>query len=501
MQIFVDTPPPPERMAIHLISDNWDDYGFKTTFEVRLHLANLTRIDLGDVKIGFYGQESGERTRSNLEALEDELGRDYVSLGQSISYYEALARLPATVRSEYLRTMRDATHDIEARAHFSSQEVWVTSILRFDSASLALEHAALVLEDAPFHGAPRDFMVRIRAQGDPAIDLRFSFAPANGIQSRIAAIIGYNGTGKTTSLARLALIAHSDQKTRAARRFRSEYGQFVGQAPKFAAVIMVSYSAFDTFELPQNQSKRLGGISGSRKTEVFGYSYCGLRDISSAGVEQLKKPGVLADEATRALSRALKLNRRLTLRALATLRREPSFAQILPDDTSSQWVVESFPSMSSGHKIVICAIFHLCAYLKPESLVLFDEPESHLHPSLLAALMNAMEELLNETGSQAVVATHSPVVLQELPAHAVQVLTNQSGDRVVRGPGIETFGENIGAIVRDVFHLSADATDYHAKLDRLLVGHTAAEVEGLFPLGLGVEAWAYVNGRWREGGS
>lgn len=34
-----------------LVQDNWDDYGYKTTFQVTLHLSTDESYDLGSIKI------------------------------------------------------------------------------------------------------------------------------------------------------------------------------------------------------------------------------------------------------------------------------------------------------------------------------------------------------------------------------------------------------------------------------------------------------------------
>lgn len=47
--------------------------------------------------------------------------------------------------------------------------------------------------------------------------------------------------------------------------------------------------------------------------------------------------------------------------------------------------------------------------------MLIDEPEGHLHPPLLSAFVRALSELLVNRNGVAIIATHSPVVLQEVP--------------------------------------------------------------------------------------
>lgn len=44
---------------VQLRTNNWDDYTFKTSFEVALLDAKGARLDLGTVKIGYQGQTGG----------------------------------------------------------------------------------------------------------------------------------------------------------------------------------------------------------------------------------------------------------------------------------------------------------------------------------------------------------------------------------------------------------------------------------------------------------
>ena len=53
------------------------------------------------------------------------------------------------------------------------------------------------------------------------------------------------------------------------------------------------------------------------------------------------------------------------------------------------------------------------------TLVLLDEPEAHLHPPLLSAFTRALSDLLIYRNGVAIIATHSPVVLQEVPKSCV----------------------------------------------------------------------------------
>jgi predicted ATP-dependent endonuclease of OLD family len=126
------------------------------------------------------------------------------------------------------------------------------------------------------------------------------------------------------------------------------------------------------------------------------------------------------------------------------------------------------------------------------SLVLLDEPESHLHPSLLTALVRCLNEILEALDSYSVVATHSPVVLQEIPRSCVRVIGRAGNRTRVAWPESETFGENVGYLTSNVFHLDSRQTDYHRILERLASTMSVEAIDALFDLGLSMQARAYV---------
>ena len=86
-----------------------------------------------------------------------------------------------------------------------------------------------------------------------------------------------------------------------------------------------------------------------------------------------------------------------------------------------------------------------------KTLVLLDEPESHLHPPLLSAFIRALSNLLYDRNGVAIVATHSPVVLQEIPRSCISKIQRVGLVTNIKMPDIETFGENVGVLTREVF--------------------------------------------------
>ncbi|MNS61090.1 hypothetical protein D3C72_941070 [compost metagenome] len=95
----------------------------------------------------------------------------------------------------------------------------------------------------------------------------------------------------------------------------------------------------------------------------------------------------------------------------------------------------------------------------------------------------------------AVVATHSPLVVQETPARHVRIVERESGVTSIRSPELETFGEDIGEISREVFRLKAPVGDYPDVLASLADELPLEAIEALFIQGLSRQARAMVMAR------
>lgn len=122
--------------------------------------------------------------------------------------------------------------------------------------------------------------------------------------------------------------------------------------------------------------------------------------------------------------------------------------------------------MSSGHSIVLLTITKLVDTVEEKTLVLLDEPESHLHPPLLSAFTRALSDLLHNRNGVAIIATHSPVVVQEVPRSCVWKLTRLRTQGRSDRPERETFGENVGVLTREIFGLEVSKSGFHDMLQK-----------------------------------
>jgi ABC-type lipoprotein export system ATPase subunit len=212
---------------------------------------------------------------------------------------------------------------------------------------------------------------------------------------------------------------------------------------------------------------------------------------------RLKNLGQLAQEFEQLLA-TIRRNGDFELLGLALrpVLREPSFLDL--EEKSLQALVGDHPAQaflrwSTGHKIVMHVVASLLANAKHRSLVLFDEPETHLHPPLVAALMHAVRVVLEQKNAFAIVATHSPVVLQETLAKHVRIVERIESDFNVTQPSLETFGENVGILTYDTFRLTGESTDFHNSLDELIKAYSSVEeINTFFTPALSGQALGYV---------
>ena len=489
-----------------LEQDNWDDYGYKTTFYVTLYVSADKSHDLGRIKIIEAARTSGytEMPRQPFT----ELPAGYASLGASLDYYESVYRLGSDIFEPYFRGLRDIAFDDEIKASVEDSEAYQVSLLRFGGAERTILDAARLLRAStpPPKQPNRGFKVKFKTRASTqskSFMIDFDFRRRGSLPNRINAMIGYNGTGKTRLLSNLAIAASGYGYLNKGDVLDKVAGRFVGNAPPFKTVIVVSYSAFDTFIIPgrTEQEKEILKESG----EIFGYVYCGLRERSDGDglndnqAYRLRTPEEIENEFLLSHNRVRQAERlEKFLEILKLLLLDPSFQRIgltqFYTSRNDDELRELFRGLSSGHKVVLKIVTELTAHISGSqpTLVLIDEPETHLHPPLLAAFIKSVRACLETFDGYAIIATHSPVVLQETPASYVRVLRRAADRNWIEAPRIETFAESIGVITQEVFNLGDGLTDWHQTLKSLAQKYDLEEIEKSFGGKLGFAARSYI---------
>ena len=123
--------------------------------------------------------------------------------------------------------------------------------------------------------------------------------------------------------------------------------------------------------------------------------------------------------------------------------------------------------MSSGESTMLYLFMCLEADMRYDSLLLLDEPETHLHPDAIAELLSALDDMLEEYQSCCVMVTHSPLLVRELTSDCVYVMEREDKMVILRKPGVETIGSGLNTITDDIFGSKNVQRNYKKRLSEL----------------------------------
>jgi energy-coupling factor transporter ATP-binding protein EcfA2 len=153
-------------------------------------------------------------------------------------------------------------------------------------------------------------------------------------------------------------------------------------------------------------------------------------------------------------------------------------------------------ALSSGEQALLRFATQAIGSLRPGSLFLFDEPETHLHPRYVSFFMSILDQLLEASGSIAVIATHSAYIVREVPARRVRIIKKEAdGELVIVQPRLQTFGASIDAISQFVFGDIEPKHGFQTALDRWITSNPDATVQtfkDVFRDDLSAEVLSYV---------
>jgi predicted ATPase len=469
---------------VSLYQDNWDDFGWKCRFIATLHRSKDDEVDLGPVRISVAGEQFRMK---DLPIVLRKLPPKCASLGESIAYYRGVGNLPRRLQSSYLTALRDIVARPKRRERITDANLWEKSFMREASSRHALKRGGIYIRSPVEEVEPPNFRftMSLSEAAEPHV-VNFDFSSQDGLPSRTILLIGRNGTGKTRVLSSLATALMPPQV------FSEE--TLVGMPdsnitppPSISRVIAISYNAFDEFPLPREPARtpRMLGVAYRSRAS---YKYCGLRTpegaINVAEVDRMLREAlqpVVESERTDVLQRVL-----------STLLDSDRARALTSDDDDIR--KPAVLALSAGQRLVAAIFSNIVGFIEEGSLLLIDEPETNLHPGLLTSVIAALNDTLREFDSYAVVASHSPILLQQIPNRYVRVFTRDNMDRPeIKVPTFETFGEDLGELARRVLGLADPERDFTHVLNELYKRYGSAEaIRALFPYPLGVPAQAHL---------
>ncbi len=433
------------------------------------YTSHSDRKEIGDLKI-----LDLEKEETILKDNFTKLPSNQASLGQSLDYYSNLKHLLPDDFQETLNALNDIAFNQGLRDEFEISDGFKLSLLRFSEAEKVLAEARqLLLYDQKTLQNKFDFVYSIKLNGADdkhIVDLNFINKIDESFRSIV--LIGKNGTGKTQFLSNLASSLCDANSP----------GEFSPSRPLFSRVIAISFSLFDKFKIPKTSRN-------------FSYKYIGFRQ----GDE------ILNDET---------INNRLRL----------SFSKIKKENRESEWfsfansiidlkqfgletdliflanekdfeniISRRVEILSSGQNILVFIITELIANLRRDSIILFDEPETHLHPNAIAMLVKVINRILIHYNSYAIIATHSPIVIQETPSKNVKLFDRIGNTPVIKNLATESFGENISKLIDSVFYRNQVKEVYKEFFDEKIKQFSIEEINEEFGNRLSMNALLYLN--------
>lgn len=463
---------------------HWNDWWqFKTAFNVIYVRPDGKVVEIGGVKIAKidHAYVKDKTTGGDWTPVPDDfktLKAKFVSVGQDESYYTNLSEALGDKFHSVLDDLNDLAYKPDVFQRVQSLAVVDESLLRNvpTTSVTGLYRRIIAGAKAP---ATYDFTYVKPMRGPEwlvnPLELKFEVRPNSTPPTNVHVLIGRNGSGKTTLLSSL---------TRVMLGIGTKDDGFVagmdGSMPPVANLVHIGFSAFDVVDIPVRDDPLEYNVAYA----YVGLHYVGAKRDEAAdpdGPEDLTAPkrtrpasglgNAFARSAWRVISEK---SRDLWRASLQNLESDPNFADAQVSELASYSLNREaafradakalFERLSSGHKIVLLSVTRLVETVTEQSLVLIDEPEGHLHPPLLSAFIRTLSNLMQTRNGMAIIATHSPVILQEVPRKCVWRIsrngTIQTGDR----PDKETFGENVGMLTNAVFGLEVTASGYHRML-------------------------------------
>ncbi len=534
--------------GFHLLQDHigtnysrpWNDYDYVVTFQI-YRVNNGQRDFFGRTKIlvngymdtSMYFLESGDLD-GNSHRITDQLNpKKVVSLASEIDYYRRIRSCLGAGALEYLRQLCDGSYFYNEQKTFTQWAGFGSSLFRSSMATAILKKGHQIACGS--YEPQGKFSFTLDGLPDHIESLQFKFDNDRSLgRTNVNLLIGRNGVGKSHVLRHLV-------DTLTGSRDHPE------NWPYFHKVIVAAYSPFESFKTEVELYNALGSSAKSaglevpregepspldvqerRRLLVNEYVYLGFRD--PGGVFSLEWP---KESSARALHRIFQYdqeNEWLTGSSrfkllFDTLCRSIDFDEIelsvandqpfvfkRDDDdlrakaaqnknfmytSGIRFLKDGKPvPLSSGQIIYSYLLPNLVAEVDDESLLIIDEPELYLHPTMEVGLLDMLKRLLEATKSNAIIATHSSILAREVEQSGIYLL-RRVGDRTeVSNPGFETFGQTVEVIMGLAFDDYDVRKPYEDSIDQAVKACGSPE-DALAKFGsdVGDEALAYLTSK------
>lgn len=446
-------PPRREHPCLSLNWDDWNDYDYYTAFHLNYYDAQHVKYEIGAIKIAFKGQRKNDDKKYNVGESFEKIDDEHFSIGASDEYYENLNSIKDSITNEVLEGLNDIALNLHLLKEVKNEDVFQISFLRnyeYETIvnqlhSIAKGGARLTKFSFIYTYPP------IYTSSIPSIDFRV--IPFNLPPSNLHVIIGRNGVGKTYLLSNLKKSFFDNNHEFGTLEFWSGRDD----SETFINLVDVSYSMFDAQSEIRTNNNNYYRVGNNKERQYPIENYFEKDDfLISVG-------NINADSKKRG-----RLQKCIEILESDRIFKNSNIFIILKDEKNNfKQLRQTYNRFSSGHKIILDVIVKLVDKVAERTLLIMDEPETHLHPPLLSSFTRALSYLLIDRNGVGIIATHSPVILQEVPKDCVWKLERNDSNIDVKRLEIETFGTNIDVLTREVFGLEVTDSGFHNLLKKI----------------------------------
>ena len=387
----------------------------------------------------------------------------YRKLIQDLGTVDAIAAL-TTVND--LVTLNEFNSNPEIIDLANKTEVFAISFMRNAESFFAYKNAGILLrglENEKTGVLSSIFAIRFQLPGRKnEHDLKFVFDHSAELPKRISIIIGKNGVGKSQTLGRIARAAldGSSVLTNGSMGGRPLINRLLAFAPTNEAE---SVFPMDRRKKPHIWYQRYS-INRSRRSKRNDYVSDLIVQVARSTQIILEKSrwdifmeaiSTITDSDQIHLTTTSLNSPHIALKKLSAGNEQKILERFSLIDVRKEptkvLAGEAYP-LSSGEISFLKFSAQACLHIENGSLLLLDEPETHLHPNFISRFVSLLDNLLSLTGSAAIIATHSAYFVREVFSEQVTVLRIDDENIVyAEKPTLRTFGADVGAISYFVF--------------------------------------------------
>jgi len=516
----------PSRLVDHgdqiiLSGNNWDDYGFKTSFNMIVVLDNRVYKDWA-VRIQIEDESYSAHYLDKLcadgwDGVFPIPNKNYISQFSSIDFYKTLiSLLGKNDASQVLINFKDASYmknikNDEASIELINKNEFAYSLIRDTGSHKSYEESWILFVEGKTTDI-QDFCLNYLDKNKQLKKIQFNFSETL-LPSDINVLIGANGVGKTYTIKVLTdyllKVGIGDIKI-----LENENISHFDKRPNFSKLILTSYSVFEDFLVDLNDEK-------IKENEKENYKYFGLRTRDKLDNNRIAMGrNIPSLDATKAIFNMIEEDSQFNhldwwinklVLAKETLKKAFDFDEFILEidnlidinqsnnivlvDNKNYAIIDEKTSielkeiliknlsdkktisflkngkmlkLSSGQKIFSYIVLNILGEIKEGSLIIIDEPELFLHPTLEIEFIGLLKLILAPFKSKAILATHSLSIVREVPANCVHIYKENDMGLSIENPPFQTFGGDMQRISTYVFGDSLLKKPYEDFIKNLL---------------------------------